>query len=156
MKTGLKEIASIFDGNKVLVLPHSNADPDALGSAIALAESLPDVFLGLSEGTNKPGKTMLKGLEMEPEPFILDDYDWVLCVDTSIPNMLGPYSILVDKKNVAVLDHHAESEDWPNALYHCDETKGSCAEQVYDLLKLMDVEIGEKAALALMLSLIHI
>ncbi|MCK4717902.1 MAG: DHH family phosphoesterase [Thermoplasmata archaeon] len=150
MSTSLKDIAAIFDGKKVLVLPHANADPDALASALGLSLSLPDVTWGLPDGMNRPAKAMLASLGLEePPPFVLDDHDRILCVDSSLPQMLGPYSMLGERENVAVLDHHAEGSEWGNALYHSDETKGSCAEQVYDLLGLLGVKIPEKAAMAI-------
>jgi len=151
MKAELADIAKIFPGKRVLVLPHANADPDALGSAVALSQCMEGAVLGLPGGVNRVAKNMLKKLGLpEPEPFVAEDFDWVLCVDCSLPQLLGPFHYLGQKENVAVLDHHVESTEWPEALYYTDESKGSCAEIVYDLLGMMGCSINREAAMALM------
>ncbi|MDG6221088.1 MAG: DHHA1 domain-containing protein, partial [Candidatus Thermoplasmatota archaeon] len=151
MRAALKDVAKIFaNGARVLVLPHSNADPDALSSALALSLCVENVDWGLPEGCNKPSKKLLSMMEIEEKSdFSLEGYDWILCVDSSLPEMMGPYSFLAEKENVAVLDHHAASAGWEKVLYHTDESKGSAAEMVYDLLKLLSLPISKKAAMLL-------
>lgn len=149
----LDKILDVLKRGKKCILIHANADPDALGSAIALSKSFPDVTIGAIKGLSKTGKFLQKALEVEVvENPDLSGYDEIIIVDVSAKSQLGSYGQLID--NPIIIDHHRKTEDWDTALYYCDENKHSCAEIVYELFKLGKCEVTEIIAKALLVGML--
>lgn len=138
-----------FRSGKKLVLIHGNADPDAFGCAFAIRESFPDVDICAPNGMDRVSKVISKNFGFEPllkaEPH---DYSAVIVVDTSSPEQLGAMS--AHDGDWIVIDHHSRTEKWGRCHYFCDDTRRSCAELVYDLLKEAGVTVGRNAGLALL------
>ncbi len=121
--------------NDFLILLHSNADPDAVGSGIALKE-----FLQLQgkkatlccESANRMSKDLLGNLE-ETIDCDTENVENVIILDTATPSQLGEcIKFFENAHNVAVIDHHTDSS-FENCLYlHEDRT--SVAEILFDLL----------------------
>ncbi len=95
---------------------HRNADPDAVGAALGVAEiaqSLEkEARLIAPEGLEKAAKELLKALG-EENPFSPPDTakacdTWVI-VDTASVSQLGPIADAVLGKEYAVIDHHARN-----------------------------------------------
>ena len=145
----LKDILSELESGKKCVLLHANADPDALGSAIALSLAFPDVSIGAVQGMSKNGKILQNklGVEVIKTPDI-SLYDKIIVVDTASPDRLGEYGGKL--KNPIIIDHHAKTFDWDTKLCYVDEERNSCGEIVYQLLKLGEKEITRKVGLALL------
>jgi phosphoesterase RecJ-like protein len=145
----LEDILSELEEGKKCVLLHVNADPDALGSAIALSLAFPNVSIGAVGGLSKNGKSLQKnlGIEVIEKPDI-SLYDKIVIVDSPSPDRLGEFK---DKlKNPIVIDHHSETFDWKASLYYVDEGKASCSEIIYQILKLGEKKITRKIGLALL------
>lgn len=146
----LRSIISKLQEKKKLILLHTNADPDALGSAYAIQRAFPDADIVSPGGLDKTSKVMSEKLNISvkenAEP---DDYQVVIILDTSSPIQLD-----WDKKIPAgsvVIDHHSPMpSSWENCIYYCDESKRSCAEIIYQLLKSGGKIPDRAAGLALM------
>ncbi len=129
-----------------LIVLHSNADPDAVGSAVALKE-----FLRLHnkkakiccESANKMSKELLENLQ---ETIECEDAGWenVIVLDTASSSQLGSCTkFLESAKKVVVIDHHRESSF--KGYIHLQEERTSTAEILFDLLpernKKMDLAL---------------
>lgn len=119
-----------------LILLHSNADPDAVGSAIALKE-----FLRLQnkkaticcESANRMSKDLLENLHEIIEREVEDVPENIIILDTATPGQLGNCVKFLDSaRNVAVVDHHTESSFTDCLCLREDRT--SVAEILFDLL----------------------
>lgn len=120
-----------------LILLHSNADPDAVGSAVALNE-----FLRLHnkkakiccESANRMAKDLMKNLQETFESPPLEKCpENVIVLDTSTPSQLGECTAFLEKaRNIIVIDHHTDSS-FQTGL-HLQEEKTSTAEILYNLL----------------------
>lgn len=140
----------LLDYSNILYLCHRNADPDAVGSAFALAESIGGT-IGITDGMNRVASMMVEQLGIEtvldPDPA---DYDFTVVVDTStivqINNVkLGKYS---------VIDHHATTPLVDGAEFYLHRTAGSTAEIIFDVLSEMQAPIMKRSALALLIGII--
>jgi len=149
----LGTIALRLQSGTKLVLLHGNADPDALGCAFAICRSFPNVEVAAPGGLDRLSKVIGAKLDFEvgetPSP---DKYDVKVVVDTSSPDQLGPFSGSLN--NCIVIDHHARTDRWQGCMYYCDDTKRSCAEIVYELLKEAGVQIRKEVGLALMIGML--
>jgi len=134
------------------VLLHGNADPDAIASAYAIQRCFPDVTIWTPGGVDRMGKVMAGALSIETVETEDAPAGKLVVLDTSGPEQL-PEGI--DFSDAIVIDHHARTEKWTVAkTYYCDDSKSSCSEIVYELLKSAGVKISREVALALMAGLI--
>ncbi len=134
----------------VLFLGHRNADPDAVSSAFALAESFGGT-VGVADYCGRVASMLVDQLEIEvvyaPDP---SDYDFTVVVDTSTQSQLNDL-VLGD---YCVIDHHSVSQLIDDASFYLHRLAGSTAEIVVDVLKCMNAPIRERTALALMTGII--
>lgn len=145
----LEDIGAELRQGRKLVLVHGNADPDALGCAYAIFSSFPQVTVVAPGGLDRVSKLIADRLDFRPRELAdVGDFDKVVILDTSSPDQLAPMLDLPER--CIVLDHHAPNERWRSHLYHCDETKRSCAEIVYQLLKVSRAKLAREAGLALL------
>ncbi|MGC1121601.1 MAG: DHH family phosphoesterase [Candidatus Methanofastidiosia archaeon] len=119
-----------------LILIHSNADPDAVGSAIALKE-----FLRLKrkqaeiccQNVNRMGKYLLRNLGESITREDVPGGTTVIILDTASVSQLGTCAeYLSDAQTVVVIDHHRESS-FTQYVYLCED-RTSTAEILFDLL----------------------
>jgi bifunctional oligoribonuclease and PAP phosphatase NrnA len=144
-----EEILVRLRPGRKLVLIHGNADLDAFGSAYAIKASFPDVDICAPEGLDRIAKVVAKKFAYEPVPRADQTlYDTVIVVDTSSPDQLGAMN--APAADWIVIDHHARNERWSSCKYFCDDTRRSCAELVFQLLREAGVEISRDAGLALL------
>ena len=131
-----------------LILLHSNADPDAVGSAVALKE-----FLRLRnkkamiccESANRMAKDLLKNLQETIDCNVGVQDSTIVILDTASSSQLGKCAhFLEHTQDVVVIDHHRCSS-FKNYL-HLHEERTSTAEILFDLLP----ERNKKINLALM------
>ena len=132
-----------------LVLLHGNADADAVASAFAVQQSFPEVIIGVPGGLDRVSKQLSKILNI---PTVEDvskvHYARLLILDTSGPEQLD---FDIDLSKAMVIDHHVRNERWEKAaMYHCDDSKSSCSEIVYELLKRVKRKVTREMALALL------
>lgn len=140
----------LLDHNNILFLCHRNADPDAVGSAYAIAEAIGGV-VGVVEGCNRVASMMVKSLDIDvvqnPDP---EDYDFTVVVDTSTQAQLAG----VELSDYAVLDHHSTCSLKNNADFYIHKDVSSTAEIVFEILQCMGAPIMRKPAIALMTGII--
>lgn len=149
----LKKILQELESGKKCVLLHKNADPDALGSAIALSLAFPDTSIGAVEGLSKNAKFLKKKLDVEvTESPDVSNYDKIVVVDTPSPERLG--TLFKNLKNPIIIDHHTKTYNWDTQLYYVDESKASCGEIVYQLLRLGEKRITPQIGLALLVGIL--
>ncbi len=134
------------EGRKAVFL-HGNADPDALACAYALYRSFPDVTVVAMGGLDRVAKVMAGNLDLVVQERVdLDDFDYLMAVDSSSMEQIG---VDVTGRDMVVIDHHARSGDWDQGLCYIDEGRRSCAEMVFDLLRVAGVTIDRSTGLAL-------
>ncbi|UCE91264.1 MAG: DHH family phosphoesterase [Methanobacteriota archaeon] len=145
--------AELESGGRTLVLIHGNADPDALSSAFAVSRAFPDVEICAPGGLDRVSKILASRLDIEVRERDIDPEDErVLVLDTSGPDQIP---LQLDYSDSIVIDHHARNSAWNGArIYLCDDTKASCAEIVYELLKAAQKDIDRDVALALMVGIL--
>ena len=176
----VKELQSdTKDGAKKLVVLPQNADGDAVASAVGLALVFPNVTIGRFENVSRIGKRILGGLGIEViiEPD-LDEFDTLVIVDASAPSQMGPYikssfeSGRSDKKWI-VIDHHLRTGLWDvgpqdgevhssdanmqvnmQVYFYSDDTKSSCAELVYQIVKCAGFDCDKRSAMALLTGIV--
>lgn len=141
-----KIIAEIKNGKNIILL-HSLADIDAIGSAIALKGCFPNLSIGIAENISKIAKKLAENLKEEyiinPE---IANYEKVIILDTSNPSQILPLKV----ENPIVIDHHQETNSWQSSLIYIDSKKSSCAEIVYEILKEVNFQLTKKSAIALL------
>ncbi len=159
----MKELANFLAeaarrGQRILVLCHHNADPDAATSAIVLAEVLKNLGAqaqaGGSEDISLISQNVLKtfGRELMINPPL--DVDLVVLVDTSSLEHLGELGKRLRKKmpKLVVIDHHRPVEAMKQLAtsYFVREEFTSEAEIILRLLKELGVKLtSEQASLLL-------
>lgn len=118
-----------------LVVMHHNADPDALGSALALQASFPGIQIAAPVGLSKSAKRLLKALDGEVlsrPPY--ERYDHIVVVDTSSKIQLGDAAARI--KDPIVIDHHPYHDTWEDAKHlYVDSNMVACCELVYELIE---------------------
>ncbi len=136
-------------GGGTLALLHGNADPDALASAFAVQRSFPGVVVGVPGGLDRIAKLLAKEFGIEAlEDVSAAKADRLLILDTSGPEQLD---CEFDLSKAIVVDHHTRNERWSDAAtYYCDDSRSSCSEIVFELLKAAGREVTKDVALALM------
>lgn len=145
----LKETAELLTGKKKVILVHGNADMDAIGSAYAISVSFPDADIYAPGGLDRVAKVVSEKLGIVVHGDLdLSDYELVVVVDTSSPEQFAPGNVTVPE-NTVVIDHHRPTGKW-NVRLVCDDTKVSCVELVYDIIRSVDAKIDRNVGLAML------
>lgn len=113
----MREVADFLadvarQGRRVLIACHRNADPDAVGSALALADAIRSIGAraeaGASEGISKASQQVLRlvGEEIAINPSL--DADVIVLVDTSSLEHLGELGEGLKRTSaeLVIIDHH--------------------------------------------------
>jgi bifunctional oligoribonuclease and PAP phosphatase NrnA len=142
--------AFIKSYGKVLYLCHRNADPDAIGSAFALAQAFGGT-LGAVNDLSRTGEALANviGAKVEIDPKI-EDYDLTVVVDTSVWLQLGN----IDLRSYGVIDHHLDEGLLVESLFYIQKPTKSAAEIVWTILKESGVKATREMALGLMVGMI--
>ncbi|OAA82781.1 DHH family phosphoesterase [Clostridium ljungdahlii] len=152
-------ISEIRRSNKIAITFHSSPDGDSIGSSLALfqgmrklgkeveilsKEKIPESFSFLPCSENINGKKF----EVDPEVecvIVLDCGD-VKRINADLKFEQGNYTVIN-------IDHHLTNELYGN-LNYVDTNAAAVSEIVYQLLKLMDVELDKNIAQCLYTSII--
>jgi len=131
----LRKTAEMLRDKKKVVLVHGNADMDALGSAYAISQCFPPADICAPGGTDRVAKTVIEKFNIPVlSEFDPADYEMVVVVDTSSPDQFLPGNVTVPAGSI-VIDHHRPTGKWEGMHFVCDDTKVSCVELIYDLIK---------------------
>lgn len=151
----LETIARVLgDVQRALICGHVMPDGDSLGSVLALGLVLQQLGKKVTMAGPDPAPQLyafLPGIEQyragsPPE----DDYDTLIVVDCPVPERLGPgYQDLVRRDlDVINIDHHASTNSFGRYRY-IDPQAAAVGEIIFDLLKLMKVDISLDVAICL-------
>lgn len=155
----LKEIISEIDrSKKIIILPHISADGDCLGSSIALALALKrknkEVVIYLEESISKiysfiPCRELTKVYDENYK-----DSGLVIAIDTGDIERLGTRYQIFKQANITVnIDHHRTNTLFASLNYvSCDSA--AVGEMIFDLIKMMNVEIDTQIAICLYTAII--
>ncbi len=150
MSLSVEDIRQFLEGSRrLLILCHSNADPDAIGGAIALRRSLQGRDIAIrSDGMSRPAKMLIDALGEEIRSGDVGfEPDSIIVLDTSNPELLGECKRFLDTTgNLAVVDHHSTCSFKPIVSYR--ETKTSNSELVWEVIGKDADNISRKALLA--------
>ena len=99
-----------------VIVTHRNADPDAAGAAIGVAEaallygSKPIILA--PEGLSKASRRLAEAVEVDKRfaGDVTQEIDTVIIVDTASPGQLAPFDRLLEKaRRIIAIDHHASN-----------------------------------------------
>lgn len=163
----MKELAGFLTdaarhGQRILVLCHHNADPDATGSSLVLADVLGQLGAraqaGVSEGINAISQNILKafGREIAINPPL--NADLAVLVDTSSLEHLGKLGEELKQRKLkfAIIDHHrpAEGREQLASFYFVREDFAAEAELILQLVKVLGVKLTPEQASLLLAGII--
>jgi nanoRNase/pAp phosphatase (c-di-AMP/oligoRNAs hydrolase) len=143
---------------RVLLLLHSLADLDSLGSAIALKSYFKNAKIATPDAITAKSKKLLKFLNARLDLVDEFDFDAIIILDTSSYHMLSDFSKRVKefKGEIGIIDHHSIHEDSIRAEHLLiDNNSSSTCEITYEILKELGLEIDEKTAVCLLTGIIQ-
>jgi nanoRNase/pAp phosphatase (c-di-AMP/oligoRNAs hydrolase) len=151
----------VGSAENLLLLSHLNADPDAIGSSIALYEYFRskgvETRMAAIGGVNALGRNLIKklGYKIDINP-ALDIFDAVLVLDTSSLAQLYPIDIKGFEGDIFVIDHHIPDKEFKSLCTEllCDEESTSTSEIVFQLLKDEGFGFTENVCLALITGIV--
>ena len=155
----MKKIAKkLKKSDNIAVFVHANPDGDAIGSIVAFGAALKNM-----------GKMVDVFIENKPEylSFIIDDsiklyseidFDkkYALCValDCGEKDRMGEAVKLFDNAEFTIeLDHHKTNDNYADLSY-VDVNAAATGEIIYELLKIMKVNITEEIAQSLYIAIV--
>jgi nanoRNase/pAp phosphatase (c-di-AMP/oligoRNAs hydrolase) len=142
---------------KALILVHSLADLDAVGSAVALKSCLRNSSVITSDLPTAKARKLLKFIKSEVRIGGKLSAGMLVILDTNSYNMLG--GLAEDVRNFkgekVVIDHHSIHSDSIKANHLLvDNRYLSTSELVYEILKELECKISEKEAVCLLCGII--
>ncbi len=148
-------------GGKIVILSHLNADPDAVGSSIAVAEFLKSLgaepVMGAAGGINALARNLIKKLDykIEVNPQI-SDAAAILILDSSSFSQLAPIDVASFSGDIYIVDHHIPEEDLKSRAKAAvfDEASTSTSEMVYKMLKEEGFKFTKTVSLALITGIV--
>ena len=145
----LEYIKRYIDESKTICLAsHKHADGDAVGSVGAMYHFLKElgkeVYMILPNLGNN--FSFLPNIEEKVEQVPVDEYDLLICLDTSNKERLNISSEDINKaKNIIVIDHHINNTLEADAKYVCEQAPANC-EIIYDVIKYMNHSFSKNIA----------
>ncbi|MEM2890734.1 MAG: DHH family phosphoesterase [Candidatus Hadarchaeum sp.] len=149
----MKEVAdfltqAVRSGQRIVVLCHRNADPDAVASAVVLAEVMSSLGAQVKAATADDlaaiSEVVLNSFNRKVEVNPELDFDLAIFVDTSSFGHLGEFGKKLKDSGIAlaVIDHHRPVEEMRQLakFYYVREDITSESELIYRIL----VEMGLK------------
>lgn len=155
---GMLDFIKSLRSKKVLLLLHSLADVDSLGSAFALKIYFRNAKIITPDTVTSKSKKLLRFLNSQLDQAGELDFDATIILDTSSYQMLSDFSKRIKefKGEIGVIDHHSVHEDAIKANHLLiDNNSSSTCEIIYSLLKELNQTIDEKTAICLLLGMIH-
>jgi len=163
----IREIIKLIErkkAEKILLLCHHNADPDAICSAFAFSSLLNRIHSNLkikiaaAQGPSRLSKQLLKFLPIilleEPN---FEKIDMLVLLDTNTIQQLDGWAehVKASKAPLIVIDHHASHPDTEKLAVLCiaDETASSTCEIIYRFFKELNVKFTKEEAQALFLGM---
>lgn len=139
---------------KTLAVGHVNADPDAIGAAIAVAEAFPHVTVGAFEGLNKSAQRLVDalGVKVEINPQV-EDFETVIVCDATSASQLNCRDP-AQFASAIFMDHHQPSNFAGTPYYWSDARYKATCEMALFLLRRAGAKVTERAQVAILSGLI--
>lgn len=143
-------IARLAASKRTLATGHVNADPDAVGAAIAIAETFPNVSVGAFEGLNKSAKRLVErlGYHVVIDPRV-QDFETVVVCDATSPSQLKCKDPAL-YRDAVFIDHHQPSNFAGTSFYWSDWRFRATCEMALYLVRRSGRPLTEKAQVALL------
>ncbi len=143
-----------------LIVSHTNADFDALGSMVAASLLYPAAVLALPGGADRNVREFLalhgEALRLTPPQEVpLERVRRLIVVETQHAKRLGRFAALLERPNVEVIlyDHHEPHEPTIPAGERTIATYGACTTLMVDLLRRRDIAVDPLRATVLALGI---
>ena len=147
------EFFAKYGDKRLAIVTHNRADVDAISSAYAISNALPNSLICTNEEMTEGAKLLSERLKIETTPLSsIDkkDYEGLVVVDTSA------YTLVPEARGwkiVCIIDHHrSEGRDMVGEFEIIDEKSPSCAEIIANILP----EIDSSSAFGLCVGIIQI
>ena len=139
-----------YIGDRVVVIGHHNADPDAVGAAQGVKELVERLKPGSSvrivmpDDISKLSEQIIDALGLGVSNGFVDGFDTLILVDTGGLNQIGAYIEPVKNHEAAIvlIDHHTLDQDLSKCvdfLVH-DDDASSASELVYRLYQQYNIQ----------------
>ncbi len=143
-------ITRLRASKKTLAVGHVNADPDAIGAAVALAEAFPHVTVGAFEGLNRSAQRVVDalGIKVTINPRV-EEYETVVVCDATSASQLN----CKDPQQFATaifMDHHQPSNFAGTPYYWSDARYKATCEMALFLVRRAGAHVTERAEVALL------
>lgn len=160
----ITELIDTRHAKLAVLLCHTNADPDAICAAFALAQLLQrlrpnlNIEIAAAQGPSRLSKFLLSALpaKLTAHPRI-KDAEVIILLDTNTVGQLGEWGELVKASKAAliVIDHHASHPETERlaTLSVADENSSATCEIIYHLFKEAEVSLTITEAKALFLGI---
>ncbi len=131
--------------NRIGIITHKNADPDALASVIGLKEIIlqktrTSLIVIFPEGLNSLSKRIVSSLEIDiTSSDEVNEADLYIIADTSSSTQLGKYSENILKKDIVIIDHHEGGDLGEKTLL---EIKTSMVSSTSEIVYAIGVDLG--------------
>jgi len=157
------EILKIIKKSKsVLLHCHPYADPDSIGSVLAMTMTLKKMGIKVTPimGDSEYPKNLMSLPQHDlivPKNFKqidLSDFDLFIILDSSTPNQITQLTEVVFPKSLktVVIDHHVTNQKYGDINYVIGNCSSTC-EVLYGLFKEWKVEIDKDMALCLFIGI---
>ena len=117
MFTEYRQYLENYTQDKILVFLHNNADPDAVGAALAFIELSNTIrsdidILVFADGVNQSSRNALSHYQINFPESVPDGKYLIVTLDTANSIQLGKYRAHVDNHegDRAIIDHHSTRE----------------------------------------------
>jgi len=163
----IHEIVSLIDeknAERLVLLCHHNADPDAICSAFAFSKLLKQLRpqltmeIAAAQGPSRLSKHLLSilPLELTPQPHIREA-DVIMMLDTNTIQQLDEWAeeVKASEAPLIVIDHHASHPETEHLATICvaEEAASSTCEIIHRFFKEAGVKLEETEARALFLGI---
>ena len=156
-----KQINQFINKSKnILIVPHIDPDPDALGASLSLVHSLNSInkncFIGLQQELISKYEDIIKDKSILTYPENnTTSYDLIITVDIGEKNRVGKYIHLLDSQIPSVnIDHHIDNDHFAD-INIVDLNSSSTSEIVYNLIKFCQFKMIKEIAVALYIGIVY-
>lgn len=151
----------ILNTEKIIIIPHNNADFDAVAAAMGVslfAQNLnknsqiviTDPLYILDAGVKaiiEDSKKEFNFINKDKYKSIMHPNDLFITVDVNKRHLIGISELMENENNIIIIDHHNVGDDTINAKYkHIDSKCSSASEMIVNLLLASDIKFNAKLA----------
>lgn len=147
-------ISELLKGDNIVLLCHENPDGDAIGSTLALYHALRKIGKDVDIVISDPPLrfSFVEGYQ-DIKSCSSKKYSIGIVLDTANKERVNnPNDILCNIDKLIVIDHHTSNTGYGNMNYVLNSP--ACCQIVYDLIKMMNIEIDSLIGIPLVTGII--